>query len=55
MDISLLSADYDAGRLTRVLYFRSESRVDELVKDLYKLVKEVETTLRVKVEPRQVL
>ena len=55
MDISLLSADYDAGRLTMVLYFRSESRVDELVKDLYKLVKEVETTLRVKVEPRQVL
>jgi hypothetical protein len=50
IDISLLSADYDAGRLTMVLYYRSESRVD-----LRELVKEAATTLRMKVELRQVV
>ncbi len=49
LDITLLSAEYFAGRLTMALYFRTESHVD-----LRELMKELASVLHMKVEMRQI-
>ena len=48
-DITLISAEYAPEKLTMVLYFRAENRVD-----LRSLVREIAGTLRMKTELRQI-
>ena len=49
LDITLISAEYNPEKLTMVLYFWTENRMD-----LRELVKELASVLHMKVEMRQV-